>query len=95
MTEPARGLDTTKEIAKTVLLRMSEHAIPLTPENYHVWFEYCIAGNEDLVRAINTRIATENPFSKKINDILYSKYFGKAREERIAAEIQNETQKIL
>ena len=50
MTEPARELDTTKEIAKTVLLRMSEHAIPLTPENYHVWFEYCIASNAELVR---------------------------------------------
>jgi diguanylate cyclase len=95
MTEPARALDTTKEIAKTVLLRMSEHAIPLTPENYHVWFEYCIASNEELVREINRTIAAKNAFSREINDTIYSKYFGKAREERIAGEIQKETQKIL
>ena len=95
MTEPARELDTTKEIAKTVLLRMSEHAIPLTPENYHVWFEYCIASNEELVREINRTIAAKNAFSTEINDTIYSKYFGKAREERIAGEIQKETQKIL
>jgi diguanylate cyclase len=95
VTEPARELNTTKEIAKTVLLRMSEHAIPLTPENYHVWFEYCIASNEELVREINTTIAAKNAFSTEINDTIYSKYFGKAREERIAGEIQKETQKIL
>ena len=95
MTEPARELDTTKEIAKTVLLRMSEHAIPLTPENYHVWFEYCIASNEELVREINGIIAGKTAFSAEINDTIYSTYFGKAREERIAGEIQKETQKIL
>jgi diguanylate cyclase len=95
MSELAYELNTTKEIAKTVLLRMSEHSIPLTPENYHVWFEYCIASNEELVGEINTTIDTGSPFSKEINDTLYSKYFGKALEERITAEIQNETQKIL
>ena len=95
MTEPARALDTTKEIAKTVLLRMSEHAIPLTPENYHVWFEYCIGSNEDLVRDINGFIAKKTTFSSEMNDRIYSTYFGKAREERIAGEIQKETEKIL
>lgn len=95
MTEPASPLNTTKEIAKNVLLRMSEHAIPLTPENYHVWFEYCIGSNEELVREINTTISTKNAFTTDINDTLYNIYFGKAREERIAGEIQKETQKIL
>ena len=95
MTAPAHALDTTKEIAKTVLLRMSEHGIPLTPENYHVWFEYCIASNEDLVREINGIISGKTAFSPEINDTIYSTYFGKAREERIAGEIQKETQKIL
>ena len=95
MTEPARELNSTKEIAKTVLLRMSEHGIPLTPENYHVWFEYCIASNEELVREMNGIIAGKTAFSPEINDTIYSTYFGKAREERIAGEIQKETQKIL
>jgi diguanylate cyclase len=95
MAEVAAELNSTKEIAKTVLLRMSEFSIPLTPENYHVWFEYCTGSNEELVREINTAIDTRTPFTKEINDNIYSKYFGKAREERIAGEIQKETQKIL
>jgi diguanylate cyclase len=95
MTDVAGELNTTKEIAKTVLLRMSEHSIPLTPENYHVWFEYCIAGNDELVKDIGEIIDTANPFSTEMNENIYSKYFGKAREERIAGEVQKETQKIL
>ncbi|MHC5076932.1 MAG: GGDEF domain-containing protein [Planctomycetota bacterium] len=95
MSEVAHDLNTTKEIAKTVLLRMSEFSIPLTPENYHVWFEYCIGSNEDLVGEISAVIDRGKPFSKKINENIYSTYFGNAREERIAAEIQKETQKIL
>ena len=95
MSEAAQDLNTTKEIAKTVLLRMSEFSIPLTPENYHVWFDYCIGSNEDLAEEITAAINTGKPFSKEINENIYSKYFGKAREERIAVEIQKETQKIL
>jgi diguanylate cyclase len=36
MTEVSDELNATKEIAKTVILRMNEHSIPLTPENYYV-----------------------------------------------------------
>jgi diguanylate cyclase len=95
MTNVAKEIDTTKEIAKTVLLRMSEFNIPLTPENYHVWFEYCIGNNEELVREITATIDRGNPFNKEINENIYSNYFGKAREERITGDIQRETQKIL
>ena len=95
MSEAAVDLNTTKEIAKTVLLRMSAFNIPLTPENYHVWYEYCIGSNKDLVGEITEFIDTGKPFSNVINENIYSKYFGKEREERIAGEIQRATQKIL
>lgn len=32
----------TMEITKKVLLSRGEHHIPATPENYQVWYEYCI-----------------------------------------------------
>ena len=95
MTDSFNELTTTREIAKTVLLQMSEFAIPVTPENYHVWFEYRIASNQELVKEINDTIDAAKPFTKEMNESIYSKYFGKAREERIAGELQRETQKIL
>ena len=88
-------LQKTKEITKKVLLAMGENGIPATPENYQVWFEYCIGSNADLVRDIDEMVKRSQHFTGTINDMLYSTYFGREREERVAAEIQRETHKIL
>lgn len=44
---------------------------------------------------INEMATRRQPFTGTVNDALYSKYFGREREERLSAEIQRETQKIL
>jgi diguanylate cyclase len=85
----------TKEIIKKVLLSMGEQHIPPTPENYQVWYEYCVGSNAGLVHEINEITKRCQPFTDTVNDALYSKYFGREREERLSAEIQRKTQKIL
>jgi diguanylate cyclase len=85
----------TMEITKKVLLCMGERQIPATPENYQVWYEYCIGSNPDLVNDINEMATHRQPFTDTVNDALYSKYFGREREERLSVEIQRETQKML
>ena len=49
MSEAASELKTTAEVAKKVLLNMGQREIPLTPENYQIWFEYCAGSNESTV----------------------------------------------
>jgi diguanylate cyclase len=84
-----------KEITRKVLLAMGEQGIPATPENYQVWYEYCIGSNANLVRDIDEMVKSGQPFTGTINDTLYNNYCGREQDERVAAEIQRETHKIL
>jgi diguanylate cyclase len=88
-------LRTTTEIAKKVLPKMTECKVPLIPENYHVWFEYFIGGNERLKADMDSIIASGNSFVPEINEGLYDKYFGKTKTEKLMKQVHKETQKIL
>lgn len=81
------------EIAKNVILNTSERSIPLTPENYHVWFEYFLGSNQELKASIDELIASENSFSQEINERLYTEYL-KGDKKEILQEVHKETHKI-
>jgi diguanylate cyclase len=53
------------EIAKNVILNAAERSIPLTPENFHVWFEYFLGSNKELKAAIDELIASGKAFPKR------------------------------
>jgi diguanylate cyclase len=81
------------EIAKNVILNTTERSIPLTPENYHVWFEYFLGSNQELKASIDELIASENSFSQEINERLYTEYL-KGGKKEILQEVHKETHKI-
>ena len=81
------------EIAKNVILNTTERSIPLTPENYHVWFEYFLGSNQELKASIDELIASENSFSQEINERLYTEYL-KGDKKEILQEVHKETHKI-
>ena len=54
-------LKTTTAIAKRLLSKMAKWKVPLTPENYHLWFEYSIGSNDGLTSDINEVIASGKP----------------------------------
>jgi diguanylate cyclase len=87
-------LRTTTAIAKRVLPLMAEWKIPMTPENYHLWFEYSIGSNEALTRDMNAIIASKKPFTSEVNKRLYDEYLGNEQNERLVERVQKETQKI-
>jgi len=84
---------TVAETAKNVLLNTTKRSIPLTPENYHVWFEYFLGSNQELKASIDELIASENSFSQEINERLYVKYL-KGDKKEILQEVHKETHKI-
>ena len=84
---------TVTEIAKNVILNASKRSIPLTPENFHVWFEYFLGSNQELKTAIDELIASEKGFSQEINERLYTEYL-KGDKEEILHEVHKETHKI-
>jgi diguanylate cyclase len=56
---------TVAEITKNIILNTAKRSIPLTPENYHVWFEYFLGSNQELNVSIDELIASENSFSQR------------------------------
>jgi len=95
MSEADSELETTAEVAKKVLLNMGQKGIPLTPENYQIWFEYCAGSNESIITDIDKIITQGKSFTAETNKIIYDKHFGKQKEQEILEEIHKETQKIL
>jgi len=87
-------LATTTAIAKRVIPKMAQWKVPMTPENYHLWFEYSIGGNEGLTDDINKIIASGKPFSGVVNKQLYDQYLGDEHNKRLVEQVQKETQKI-
>ncbi len=84
---------TVTEIAKNVIMNGAEKSIPLTPENFNVWFEYFRGTNKELKTAIDEQIASGKGFSQEINEKLYTEYL-KADKDEILQEVHKETHKI-
>jgi diguanylate cyclase len=84
---------TVAEIAKNVILETTERSIPLTPENYNVWFEYFLGSNQELKASIDELINSENSFSQEINERLYTEYL-KGDKKEMLQEVHKETHKI-
>jgi len=84
---------TASEIAKKIILTTAEKSIPLTPENYHIWFEYFLGSNKELTGAIDLLISSEKYFSQEINESLYTDYLSSNKKE-ILKEVHKETHKI-
>ncbi len=87
-------LKTTAAIAKRVIPKMAQWKVPLTPENYHLWFEYSIGSNEELTRDIDQIIVSRNTFTSEVNKRLYDEYLGNEQNKRLVEQVQKETQKI-
>jgi diguanylate cyclase len=56
---------------KLTLPDMHKHRIPVTPENYSVWYEYSSGANSALIKKIDTIKSSNTPFTQTINDHLY------------------------
>ena len=81
------------EIAKNVILNAAERSIPLTPENFHIWFEYFLGSNIELKTAIDELIASDKGFSQEINERLYTEYIEGDKKD-ILQKVHKETRKI-
>ena len=81
------------EIAKNVILNAAKRSIPLTPENFHVWFEYFLGSNKELKTAIDELIASGKGFSHEINERLYTDYL-EGNKKDILQEVHKETRRI-
>lgn len=88
--------DTVMAVAKKALLLMSQHEIPLNPENYWVWFDYAMGVNRELEDDINRIIQEGGRFSDEINNGIYLGHFGSNEPNlKVVEDAQKEIQRIL
>ena len=81
-------LEKTANLLREAIPKMSQLNIPLTPENYHVWYEYTMGGCLELNRAIDKLLKDGTEFTSMINQELYSNYIYQAPEESFQQSVQ-------
>jgi len=53
---------------------MTKHGIPVTPENYTIWYKYVSGADSELRKTIDTMMANGGAFSPETNDELFRRF---------------------
>ncbi len=69
------SLEETAGIVRLALPLMTKHNIPISPKNYTTWYYHVSGKNKELQETIDSFIEKKNPFSEKINEMLYQRFF--------------------
>jgi diguanylate cyclase len=89
-----QNLEQTTEILRLALPKMASLAIPVTPENYAIWFDYFTDTNLNLKRAIDGLIANDVRFTPEVNLGLYNRFI-EERSPEIIENVQIESQILI
>ena len=85
-----------RSIAEKAMRSMEEQLVPLTPNNFHVWFNYWLGEPPVLKRAIDIVIGNKRKFDAAINRGLYVNYIGsKASDEAVAYKVSQQLHSVL
>ena len=82
------------KILRHAVPKMSELKVPVTPENYAVWYEYYKGINLDLKRAIDGLLSTNVSFTPDVSHSLYKKYI-LVNSPEVIENVQLETQVLI
>jgi len=78
----------TANLLREAIPKMSQLNIPLTPENYHVWYEYTMGSTPELNKTVDKLIKNNSAFTNTINQELYSSYIYQTPEESFQQDVQ-------
>ena len=73
---------------------MSKHNIPVTPQNYSVWYAYVSGTNETLRQTIDTMLEKGQRFDDEINILLYRR-FGLGIDEHEIIKLRDDLKQLL
>ncbi|ABI71773.1 GGDEF domain-containing protein [Shewanella frigidimarina] len=89
-----QNLEQTSHILHLALPKMATLSIPVTPENYAIWFDYFAERNLNLKRAIDGLIANGVQFTPEVNLGLYNRFIEEQSPE-VIENVQIETQILI
>ena len=67
-------MELSSEYLRLALPYMSRYRVPITPQNYAVWYEYVAGANQPLKAALDTLVKNEQSIDEEITASLYQKY---------------------
>ncbi|MCL1098005.1 GGDEF domain-containing protein [Shewanella gelidii] len=94
LAEKLENVDLSADILRRAVPQMSSLGIPVTPDNYAVWYEYFLESDLDLKRAIDRLISNKVEFTPEVNASLYKNFLQEQSPEAIQ-NIQIETQILI
>lgn len=83
-----------KSLARIVLPLMARHGVPITPQNFAVWYSYAAGDNKELQQTLEGLIDSGEPFTDARNTALYEK-FGFGREARELKQLRESLLQVL
>jgi diguanylate cyclase len=78
----------TANLLREAIPKMSQLNIPLTPENYHVWYEYTMGSSPELNKAIDRLLKDGTEFTNAVNQELYDTHIYLPPEEAFQESVQ-------
>ena len=87
-------LEKTANLLREAIPIMSKLKIPLTPENYHVWYKYTVGGNPELNKTIDQLLEHGTKFTSKVNHELHKTYIYQSPEKSLKSS-QQDLQKLV
>lgn len=93
MLEPT-VLDQKNEVLRLALPLMTKHGVPVTPENYCLWYEYVLGENTKLCNRMDELIAQDMDFTESLNQELYEHHVSRCNTEKIES-IRGNLQSII
>ncbi|KPZ70681.1 Response regulator PleD [Shewanella sp. P1-14-1] len=88
------NLENSAQILRMAVPQMSALNIPVTPENYAIWYQYYAETNLSLKRAIDGLLANEVEFTASVNQGLYNNFIQEQSPE-VIENVQIETQILI
>lgn len=83
------------ELAHAAVTSMTRFGIPPTPINFTIWYEYHAGRDPALSRAIDTLLASKNPFTPDTTLQLYEEFLNPARMLRASRDTTEKLQRAM
>jgi diguanylate cyclase len=87
-------IEQTRNYLRIALPLMSRHHIPVTPQNYTVWYKYVSCSDKELTKVIDAMIQDGRHFTAEANEDLFQR-FCFARDERDLRKIREDLKQVL
>lgn len=79
-----------RQLARKILPFLGSRDIPITPENYRIWYEYFIGEKTEVKEHLDDLLAKDTTFDSELNEELYERFFVRDHEKESTKKVQKE-----